>query len=141
MKIAICGSIKFTNEMKIIADELTLKWHSVDLPITSKKILSWEITLESFEQENEKQDRKIKDDVIRKYFDIIKSQDAILLVNHKKNGIQGYIWGNTFLEMWFAHVLNKKIYLLNNIPEMSYSDEIRAMQPVVLEGNLSRIFN
>ena len=34
--------------------------------------------------------------------------------------------------MGFAHVLNKKIYLLNNIPEMSYSDEIRAMQPIVL---------
>ena len=139
MKIAICGSIKFTNEMKAIADQLIARWHSVDLPITSKKILSWEITLEGFEQESEKRDRKIDDDVIRKYFDIIRDHDAILLVNCEKNNIPDYIGGNTFLEMGFAHVLNKKIYLLNNIPEMSYSDEIRAMQPIVLWWNLSMI--
>ena len=43
------------------------------------------------------------------------------------------------LEMGFAHVLGKKIFLLNGIPDMHYKDEIRAMQPVVLDGDLNGI--
>jgi predicted RNA-binding protein with PUA domain len=65
--------------------------------------------------------------------------DAILILNLEKNNIKGYIGGNTFLEMGFAHVLNKKIFLLNEIPEMGYKDEIVAMKPVILEGDLNRI--
>ena len=55
------------------------------------------------------------------------------------NGIPNYIGGNTFLEMGFAHVLNKKVFLLNNIPAMPYDDEIKDMQPIVLNGDLLKI--
>ena len=41
--------------------------------------------------------------------------------------------------MGFAHVLNKKIFILNDIPEMIYIDEIKAMQPIILNGNLAKI--
>jgi len=41
--------------------------------------------------------------------------------------------------MGFAHVLGKPIYLLYGIPDMIYSDEIKAMQPVLLEGNIVKI--
>jgi hypothetical protein len=40
--------------------------------------------------------------------------------------------------MAFAHVLGKRIFLLNSIP-MSYTDEIRCMDPVVINGDLSGI--
>jgi hypothetical protein len=83
--------------------------------------------------------RKINDDVINLYYKKIKEMDAILILNLEKNNIKGYIGGNTFLEMGFAHVLNKKIFLLNEIPEMGYKDEIVAMKPVILEGDLNRI--
>ncbi len=43
--------------------------------------------------------------------------------------------------MAFAHVLNKKIFLLNDISAMIYTDEIEAMQPVVLNGDFSKIEN
>lgn len=140
MKIVICGSIKFTNKMKEISDQLLEKWHLIELPLTSKRILSGELTLEEFEKESEKEDRKIKDNVIRKYYNIIKNNDAILIINNEKNGIPNYIGGNTFLEMWFAHVLNKKIFLINDIPQMPYSDEIKAMQPTTLNLDLSKIY-
>jgi len=51
------------------------------------------------------------DVVSRRYYEIIKECDAILVLNLEKNKIKNYIGGNTFLEMGFAHVLNKKIYL------------------------------
>lgn len=41
--------------------------------------------------------------------------------------------------MGFAHVLGKKIYLLNPIPEMEYTSEILFMEPAVLNGDLERI--
>jgi predicted RNA-binding protein with PUA domain len=62
-----------------------------------------------------------------------------LVVNEDLNGIKGYIGGNSFLEMGFAHVLNKKIFLLNPISEMGYEDEIVAMKPVILNGDLDKI--
>ena len=76
--------------------------------------------------------RKINDDVIRKYYDKIKGSDAILVLNLNKNGVENYIGGNTFLEIGFTHVLHKKIYLYHEIPQLPYSDEIRAMQPFIL---------
>jgi len=41
--------------------------------------------------------------------------------------------------MGFAHVLHKKIFLLNDIPDLSYTDEISAMRPICLNGKLEDI--
>jgi predicted RNA-binding protein with PUA domain len=41
--------------------------------------------------------------------------------------------------MAFAYVLDKKIFLLNPIPKISYSDEIYAMKPIILNGDLTKI--
>ncbi len=150
MKIVVCGSIEFTPKIKEAADTLTGHGHKVEIPITSQRIIDGELTLEDFLREKEINgdtsfrkniERKIKDDVIKRYFNIIKESDAILVLNYEKKGVAGYIGGNTFLETGFAHVLNKKIFLLNPVPEMGYKDEIVAMQPTVLDGDLSKISN
>jgi len=41
--------------------------------------------------------------------------------------------------MGFAYVLEKGIYLLNPIPDIGYRDEIVAMQPTVINGDLDLI--
>ena len=43
------------------------------------------------------------------------------------------------MEIGFAHVHGKKIFLLNDIPDVSYKDEIEAMYGVILRGDLSLI--
>jgi hypothetical protein len=143
MKIAICASIAFTPQIKEAADKLKLLGHKVEIPLTSRRIINGEITLEQFLKENGKNGsgaiRKIKDDIIRYYFKLIKKTDAVLALNFDKNGIKNYIGGNTFLEMGFAHVLNKKIYLFHDIPTLPYTDEIKAMQPIVINENLKNI--
>jgi hypothetical protein len=140
MKIVICSSIDFTYEIKGISDKLVERGHVTELPLTSERILKGELTMEEFKTEKQKSGdgafRKIKDDVIRKYYEKIKNADAIPVANYDKKGIANYIGGNTFLEMGFAHVLNKKIYVLNDIPEISYKDEILAMNPILLNGNI-----
>ena len=61
---------------------------------------------------NESAKNKINHDLIRQYYGEIREGDAVLVVNEKLKGIDGYIGGNSFLEMGFAHVLYKKIFLL-----------------------------
>ncbi|MDD5291382.1 MAG: hypothetical protein PHZ04_04720 [Patescibacteria group bacterium] len=148
MKIVICGSIDFTPQIKEVSDELTKQGHTVDIPLTSQRILNGELTLEDFLKEKsvngdagfrESAKRKIADDVIKRYYNKINDSDAILVLNLEKKGIANYIGGNTFLEMGFAHVLNKTIYLYNDIPDLSYTDELKAMQPICLSGDLLKI--
>lgn len=82
---------------------------------------------------------KIENDYIRYHYNEIAKSDAILVLNFDKNGIKNYIGGNTLMELGFAHVLNKKIFPLNPIPKMPYSDEIEAVRPIVLDGDLAKI--
>ncbi len=70
---------------------------------------------------------------------MIKESDAILVVNYDKKGIKNYVWWNTFVEMAFAHILDKKIYLINPVPDMIYTDEMLAFQPIILHWNIERI--
>ncbi len=142
MKIAICGSLDFTYEIKKIADELLKLNFEVDIPLSSTRILNGEVTLEKIIEEkknDEFSERIIKYDSIRAYWDIINNSSAILVANFDKRGIKNYIGGNTFLEMGFAHILKRPIYLLNEIPAMNYTDELKAMQPIIINGDLFKI--
>lgn len=142
MKIVICASLDYTPQIKETANKLTQQGHQVTIPKTAEKILNGEVTLEQIKQEKETGEiskRAIESDVIRYYFKKIGEADVVLVLNINKKGIKNYIGGAVLLEIGFAHVLNKKIFLLNNIPDMHYKSEIEAMEPVVLGGDFSKI--
>jgi len=142
MKLVICASLEFTYQIKEIAEQLIKLGHEVVIPKTSEMILNGEVTLEQIKQEKENgeiSNRARKYDVIRYYFEKIKDADAILVLNYNKRGVKNYIGGNVFLEIGFAHVLGKKIFLLNEIPDIFYKDEIESMSPIILKGNLNEI--
>lgn len=80
-----------------------------------------------------------KSAMIRKDGQIIAANDAILVLNFEKNGAKNYIGGATFLEMFKAFDLEKKIYLFNPIPDGMLTDEIIGLQPIVIHGDLSKI--
>ena len=71
--------------------------------------------------------------------------DAVLVLNYdkEKNGVvyKNYIGGATFLEMYDAFRMDKKIYMMNPIPDNILYDEIAGFGPVILNGNLSMISN
>ena len=79
----------------------------------------------------------LENNVIKRYYEKIKASDAVLVINTIKKGIENYIGGNTFLEMGYAHALDKKLYCLNPIPDMSYTSEMLAMRPTILNGDCS----
>lgn len=142
MKIALAGSIDFTEEIRIIAEKLRALGHEVTLPRTSEKIIKGNLRMKDILEEKRNGkivDRGIEIDALRKYFRIIDESDVLLVVNLDKKGIENYIGGATLMEMGFAQVLDKKVFLLNGIPEMGYTDEIKIMQPVILGGTLEKL--
>lgn len=136
MKIVICGSMRLSKKMLKIKEELTKLGHFVIVPRHTEE---YALLNTSDHMHNESVKNKINHDLIRQYFNEIEKNDAVLVVNDLLKNIPNYIGGNSFLEMGFAHVLNKKVYLLNPIPEMSYSDEIVAMQPIILNGDITKL--
>ena len=132
MKIAICGSMSAAKEMIECKKELKKLGHSITVPAGTEKFLKGEVR-------NEDKWEKMEIEAFKTYFNIIKKNDAILVVNIDKNNIRGYIGANSLIEMAFAYVLDKKIFLLNEIPKLNYVDEIIATKPIVLNGDLKKI--
>lgn len=136
MKIIICGSMSAHKAMTDTKETLERNGHIVEMP----SLNNLEHELDSDGNTLETAKIKIEQDLIRGYFQKIKESDAVLAVNVNKNGIDGYIGGNTFLELGFGYALNKKLYILNPYSkEVPYYDEIDAMQPIVLNGDIAKI--
>lgn len=80
-----------------------------------------------------------KSEMIREDGRIIAAHDAILVLNFEKRNQPNYIGGATFLEMFKAFDLGKKLYLYNPIPNGILTDEIIGLQPTVINADLSKV--
>lgn len=140
MKISLCGSLNFGegtfNEIK---EKLTSMNHEVLLPASIEKFGPKINEIKN----NKELYLKIAPVFIKKHFQKVADSDAILVINMERHGIKNYIGGNTFAEIMIAFYLNKKIFLLNPIPSdeklFFIRDEIEAVKPTVLNGNLELI--
>lgn len=84
----------------------------------------------------------IENDVMRENFREVAKHDAVLVLNKKRNGIEGYIGVSALMEMAIAHYLGKKIFLLNPVPHYNnarWAHEVAIMQPIILNQNLKKI--
>lgn len=138
-KITVCGSVKFRKEMVEARDKLNeMGYEGIICQVMEDLALGRNPELLKKIEENHAQAKK-DGGYIKWYYNSIVDSDAILVLNYDKGDIKNYIGGNTLMEMAFAHVHDKKIFLLNPAPEISYRDEIIAMDPVILNGDLSKI--
>ena len=134
MKITICGSIKFFDDMVKIQKELEDMGHEVLMPVKAPGVDYWS------EDNTSRVKAKKTLELINEHLHKIEKSDAILVVNITKGNIKNYIGANTFLELGFAHYLGRKIYLLNPIPEQPYIlDEVLTIDPIILEGNVKNL--
>ena len=140
MKITVCGSIKFAKQLVEIFYELKKLGHE---PLMHKDMfgLADGTAAELIREVNRDHAKtKRKYNFIKLWYGLILSSDAILVCNFDKDGQKNYIGGNTLMEIGFAHVNNKKIFLLNPAPEeLSYHAEIVATDPLVIDNDLSKI--
>lgn len=136
MRIAILGSMQFTEKMIEVGKKLAALGHT---PIISN-FASEFVGKTDEEKEVIKIRQKQEQDATKEMWALMRGCDAVIVLNYDKNGINNYIGGNAFLELGFAYVLNKKIFLLNPTPDIPYyKTEIESMRPVILNGDLVNI--
>ena len=133
MKICICCSLSFGDEVREAAQKLEELGHEV---LLLNGIINRLIEQEDFDPVR----AKVDTDSNHKHVDKIRVSDAVLVCNYDKNNVKNYIGANSFAEMFAAYYFNKPIYVLNELPDMPYiNDEIRSFGVEVLDGDLGRI--
>ena len=134
MKICICTSLTFTDEVLALQKELEALGHEVLMP---NGVINGLIKAADFNPIL----AKTETDAITKHIDKIRESDTILVCNYSKRGIDNYIGANTFIEMAAAHYFGKPIFVLNELPQQDYiRDELLAFDNMtVLDGDLTRI--
>lgn len=140
MKITICGSVKFADKFVEAYRKLEAMGHEPKMHELMFGIADGSAAELIDNVNREHWSAKRKHGFIKWWYNSITESDAVLILNYDKKGIKNYIGGNTLMEMGFAHVHDKKIFLMNPVPEeVSYVDEIKAMADEVLSGDLSKI--
>ncbi len=148
MKITLCGSIAFIDEMKEIGRTLEALGHEVKMPpLTIRNEHNQEISVKEYYAQRKNASVSEKDvwlwqkkgELIKEHFVKVAWSEAILVLNYEKNGVSGYVGANTLLEMGLAFYLDKPIYLLFPVPNSAYKEEIWGMHPVVIDNDLTRL--
>jgi len=136
MKIFICASKHCYQHIPTIKEELEKQGHSITLPNSYE---------DPFMEERVKKEGREKHSEVKAYYlklqcEKVKDNDAILVMNFEKKGQPNYIGGATFLEVFKAFELGKKIFFMNPIPEdTTFTDELIGINPIVINQDLSKI--
>lgn len=134
--ITICGSILFAQEMLDVQRQLHQVGFRAHVPVIKDEA---DAKIESGNA-MEAIERKIRHDYIAAHYRLIRHSEAILVLNLPKHGIKGYVGGNTPMELGFAHMQHRQIFLWEDPdPNSPYLAEIQATQPIVIHGDLSKI--
>ena len=100
-------------------------------------------TEQRMREKGKKEHQEFKSKMYKQSEETIAKIDAVLVLNFdkEKDGqvLKNYIGGATFLEMYDAFRLGKKIYLYNDIPNGMLYDEIEGFGPIIINGNLELI--
>ena len=133
MKILLICSKAFYDKLTYFKTELESLGHIISMPNC------WDCpeTEDKFRGTNEHSAFKAK--MFKQSEDTIKKMDAVLCLNYDKNNQKNYIGGATFLELYDAFKLNKKIFLLHPIPEGMLKDELIGFNPIVINEDLTKI--
>lgn len=135
MKIFIICSKRFYDRIPEIESKLQSLGHKLTMPNCYDK----PDTEDKYRNLGHAEHAKWKSEMIKHSLDVIKDNDSVLVLNFKKDNFDNYIGGATFLEMYDAFRLDKKIYLYNDIPDGILRDEIIGFNPVILKGDISKI--
>lgn len=140
MKIYVLGSTSFMKEMVTAKDKLrSLGFDGWIHPDYEAFVRGEKQDVLKRAANGEHAAVKRENDYLRVHYRHILESDAVLVVNLEKHNVENYIGGNALIEMGQAYVNNKKIFLLNGIPNMPYTAEIECMDPICLNGDLANI--
>ena len=135
MKIFIICSKQFYKDIPPILEKLKKQGHHCMMPNCyddpNAETKSWtggEQAHSDFKRNMFLRSRKVTEDV-----------DAVLCLNFEKDGNMNYIGGATFLELYDAFMMNKKIFIWNDLPQGIFYDELHGFAPAIIQGDLNLI--
>jgi len=135
MKIFVICSKYFYDQIKPIATELEKAEHICQMPNSYEDPFK--------ENELKKlsagEHQKWKETMLHAHHENVNKNDAVLVLNFEKNNQPNYIGGGTFLEVAKAFELRKKIFFYNPLPECIFTDELKGMNPTIINGDLTLI--
>jgi hypothetical protein len=135
MKIFIICSKAFYGNVPPIKEALDLAGHETTLP----NCYDDPDSEARYRKMGLKEHAEWKANMLKHSQGVIEQSDAVLVLNFEKNGQKDYIGGATFLEMYDAFRLGKKIYMYNDIPDGMLKDEIKGFEPILLHCNLELV--
>jgi len=139
MRIYIAGSMFFAKEFVKTKEVLERMGFIADFaPDTYECINNPELNL------NENLEHCERMDIMRACFEIQEKCDSLIVLNYKKEDLEGYIGVNSLIEMGLAYYLRQKIFLLYPPPNKEkarYYTEVMLMKPIILNGKLENIMN
>ena len=135
MKIFVVCSRHFYHKIPPIKEELEKQGHNVTLPN------SYDAPFKEEEVKNkgEKEHQEWKSAMMKRQEPKVRANDAVLVLNFEKNGQENYVGGATFMEIVKAWELEKKIFFWNPIPKSIFEDELKAINPRVIFGDVAKI--
>jgi hypothetical protein len=125
MNIFIISSKEFEDKLPTIMFNLHKLKHTVNLPTFQLGKTSAFINQ--------------KTEFLKKDIKLLEKSDSILCCNFKKKNIDNYIGNTMIMYIAIAFYLNKKIYILYDIPNTDNKDEIKAIEPICLNADLKKI--
>lgn len=128
MKIFLCCSKAHYPYIPPIKEQLESLWHTIILPNSYYEPTKEQDVRSIGTQEH----RDWKASMLRLSIEKISDTDAMLVINMEKNGQQNYIGWATFLEVFKAWELGKKIFFYNPLPTGMLYDELCAIDPVIV---------
>ena len=135
MEFMICGSMHFAKEMLEAQKTLQALGHMARVPSDINECLeNPELNMDF--------DYCVRTNIDKKDFQQVADSEAILVLNYPKQGIEGYVGGATLMEIGLARHLDKKIFLLHDVPSqdiLRYALEIKITKPIILNGDLTKI--
>lgn len=139
MKILIVGSTSFYDRIEEIRKILEERNNEVIMPNCYEN----PVTNEDNKKMTEEEYVSFFKDMYYESRNKIKEVDAILVLNYDKNKegreYKNYVGASTFLEMYEAFMQNKKIFMLNGLPDNILYDEIKGFNPVIINNDLNKI--
>jgi len=140
--ITICSSASFYPEVILFRDKLNERGWKVFVPHSAalmERKGSFNVAAYKTWFSNPRH-LKRKTWLMENHLRKIAMADSIFVVNLSKKGINGYVGGNGLIEMFYAHLKKKKIYMLNPISKQSpLREEVMGLRPVVVKGDLRKI--
>lgn len=129
----------FAKEMLKTKEVLEEMGHAVAIPTDALEIANGEHNHDDLDADYI---HCVENDIMRTHFKFIEDSDAVLVLNHDKNNVKGYVGTASLMEVGLAHHFHKKIFLLHDLPDYSehrWTHEVRIMQPVILNRDFSKI--